>query len=128
MYDARNRTMITIAQAEELHERDFFAPENQEYFYVFLDDPASDDEIEDLNDVKGGDTNDDVEIGEPVAGVAGGAAVLSAMTHHQGVKYFLYDVGFDARALESNYNEVVSLIRERCGFPVGAPMGEEVDE
>ena len=42
-YNARNRTMITISQAEELLERDFVAHENQASGYVFLDDPASDD-------------------------------------------------------------------------------------
>ena len=45
LYDAGNRSMIKIAEAEEPREREFFAPENQAYGYVFVDDPASDYEI-----------------------------------------------------------------------------------
>ena len=128
LYDARNRTRITIAQAEELREQDFVAPESQAYGYVFLDDPASDDEIEDLNDAQGGVTNEDVEMNAPVAGVSGGAAAYSASAHPQSVKDFLHDVGFDSSALEANYHELVSLVQACCGFPVGAPVGDETNE
>ena len=47
LYDARDRKRTTIALTEELREQDFVAPENQAYGYVFLDDTASEDEIED---------------------------------------------------------------------------------
>ena len=58
---------------------------------------------------------------EPLAGVAGRVRALSASTHPQGFKDFLYDVGFDASALVGNYHELLSLVRERCGFPVRHP-------
>ena len=49
-------------------------------------------------------------------------------THLHSVKVFLHDVGFDASALQANYHEFVSLVQERCGFPVGAPAGDEATE
>ena len=72
--------------------------------------------------------NGDVEMNAPLAEVSGGAAAFSAIAHLQIVKDFLYDVGFDASALEAHYHELVSLVQERCGFPVGAPVGEEANE
>ena len=63
----------------------------------------------------------------PVAEVSGGAAAFSASLHLQSVKDFLHDVGFDASALQANYNELVRVVQERCGFPVGPPVGEEAD-
>ena len=128
LYDARNWTRIKISQAEEIREQDFFAPASQAYGYVFLDDPASDDEIEDLNDAQGGEPNEDVEMNAPVAEVSRGAAAISASGLLQSVKDFLYDVGFDASALKGNYHELVSLVQERCGFPVGAPVSDEENE
>ena len=64
----------------------------------------------------------------PVEETSGGAAAYSASAHLQRVKDFLYDVGFDVSALEANYHEFLSIFQERCGFLVGATMGEEATE